>query len=103
MTDNIYWNGLPMMISAVRGTAVVEDISWKFPAYWVRREDLVGKRIKVVMVNLDRVDYKDGIIYLDNRDGSGWTAVTIDQGSPRFPQRMINIVPGTFIKFNFGD
>ena len=87
-----FWNGLPT--EAFKGTAVVIDCP-EFPAFWGR--DLVGQRIAVVKVNLDSVNYGDGIDYLDNRQGEGWAKVATG-GSPRAGHKSLDIEPGSFIE-----
>ena len=91
--DQAYWNGLPT--TATRGTAVVADAP-EFPQYWARTEGIVGQRIRVVMVNLDGVNYGGGTTYLDDRDGSGWAKVTRGHGSPRYGHSNVSIEDDTF-------
>jgi hypothetical protein len=92
-TPRTFWNGLPT--EAVRGTAVVADAP-EFPQYWARREGIIGKRIDVVRVVLDGVNYGGGIDYLDNRDGSGWLKVTEGHGSPAYGSAHVGIEPDSF-------
>lgn len=87
-----FWNGLPT--TAIRGQAIVDDAP-EFPQYWAK--DLVGQRIGVVRVDLEGVNYGGGIVYLDNRDGSGWAKVTTGGGAPQFGHREVVIVEGSFI------
>lgn len=89
--DATFWNGLPT--PAIRGTAIVAP-SPQFPEFWGNH--LVGKRIEVVRVVLDGVNFGGGISYIDNRDGSGWLKVTKGHGSPRYGHRDLNIEEGTF-------
>lgn len=93
-TAQAYWNGIP--IEAVRGTAVVAD-SPEFPQFWGRTEGVVGKRIPVVMVDLDGANYGGGISYLDNRDEEGWRKIAYGHGSPRYRHKDLDIVPGSFV------
>lgn len=88
-----YWNGLPT--PAERGTAVVAD-SPEFPRYWAKTAGLIGKRIPVVRVVLDGVNYGGGIAYLDDRDGIGWLKVTEGHGSPRYGHADVEIEPDSY-------
>lgn len=90
-TEKTYWNGLET--PARRGTAVVADAP-EFPLYWAR--DLVGRRIEVVEVVLDGVNFGGGIAYLDDREGQGWEKVTVGMGSPRYGHADLDIVDGSF-------
>jgi hypothetical protein len=88
-----YWNGLPT--EAERGTAIVADAP-EFPLYWAKREGLIGKRIDVVRVVLDGVNYGGGTDYLDDRDGHGWRKVTDGHGGPAYPSAHVAIEDGSF-------
>lgn len=85
--DNAKWNGKPTR--ADRGTAVVAEVH--FPDHWT--DELVGERIAVVRVNLDREVYGAHVAYLDDREGEGWAKVT---DSPDIDFKDLSIEPGSF-------
>lgn len=86
-----YWNG--QLTPAVIGTAVVEPTR-QFPDFWGKH--LVGQRIPVVRVVLDGVNFGGGVIYLDNRDGSGWLKVTVGRGGPASRHREVQVEAYSF-------
>lgn len=91
-----YWNGLRTQVRRVVGTVPNHDWAKHPPLAWWR--DLQGQRIAAVEVVLENVNYGGGVIYLDNRDGSGWYKVTTGRGSPRVGHKevpLINIVGDT--------
>ena len=88
-----YWNTLPT--KATRGTAIVADVAI-FPEYWPRYENLIGTRIPVVLVYLDGVNMKGGVIFLDDRDDKGWIKVTEGYGSPAYPHQVVVIAARSF-------
>lgn len=90
MEERTYWNGIPT--EATRGTAIVSG-NPDIPKYWARIEGILGQRISVVCVE---VRGSVGVIYLDNRDGSGWTKVTQGHGSPGWGHKNVTIVAGSF-------
>ena len=92
-TPHTYWQNLP--VSALRGTAIVADVA-KFPEYWPRREGLIGTRIPVVLVYLDGVNMKGGVIFLDDRDDKGWIKLTEGYGSPAYPHQVVVILARSF-------
>ena len=98
-SEGTYWNGLKTL--AIRGTAVVESIGGHWPGYYPEYRvqhgpNPIGQRIKVVMVDLDGVNYGGGIHYLYDEDGSGWRKVTEGRGGPAYGSQDVYIVEGTF-------
>lgn len=91
--ESTYWNGL--LTLAVRGTAVVAPAP-QFRDYWAK--SLIGARIEVVRVDLYGVVHGGGIMYIDNRDGSGWYKVTQGHGGPYYPHKQVIIDNFTFKK-----
>jgi len=102
--DQGYWNGLPTPVRKVTGVVPAHDPDKHPPqAWWAGidppqevldalgikslAENLQGQRVEAVEVVLDGVNYGGGIVYLDNRDGSGWRKVTEGRGSPRYADR----------------
>jgi hypothetical protein len=88
-----FWNGLATEIE--RGTAEVADSTF-FPAYWARTEGLVGRRIEVVRVVLDGVNFGGGTTYLDDREGQGYEKVYSAGGGPRMSHKDVTIATGSF-------
>jgi hypothetical protein len=84
-----YWNGEPALV--YRGTAVVADAP-QFPLYWARTEGIVGQRIPVVMVH-----YASRTFFLDDREGIGWTKVTVARGGPHHGHNDVEIEAGSFV------
>lgn len=91
-TPNAFWNGLPTR--ATQGSAIVSD-DGLFPDYWAK--ELVGERIPVVRVVLDGVTDEGGIMFIDDRDGSGRFKVTVGRGTPDYRHRTVVIQEGSFI------
>lgn len=91
-TPNAFWNGAPTR--ATRGSAIVTD-NGTFPEYWAK--ELVGERIPVVRVVLDGVNAGGGVMFLDDRDGTGWYKVTEAFGGSNYPHRNVEVEDNSFI------
>lgn len=101
-----YWNGFPTQVRRVVGTVRSHDPDRDPPAAWWAGfdpppfpgatippgEDLQGQRVDAIEVALDGVNFGGGIIYLDDRDGSGYNKVTEGRGSPLFGHRELPLV-----------
>lgn len=67
-----YWNGEPCKATRVH---VVVGPSPRSTWWCAKLEGTVRKAV--------RVEYGEGVFYLDNEDGSGWYKVTDGRGSPQ--------------------
>ncbi|WP_395144434.1 hypothetical protein [Armatimonas sp.] len=64
------------------------------PAFW-HGEPCTATRLKVLLAGLEvpavRVNFGDGMIYLDDTNGAGWLKVTAGRGSKSLLHRELNL------------